>query len=60
MFETRLCFITIAYTVLIYMALKQKDMIKLMPELFKGINNLKELQENQEQNLLVNDSDKDK
>ena len=39
--------ITQAYTVLINMALEQKDMIKLMPSLMKGITELKELSDSQ-------------
>lgn len=39
--------ITQAYTVLIYMALEQKDMIKLMPGLMKCITDLKELSDSQ-------------
>lgn len=35
--------ITQAYTVLINMALEQKDMIKLMPGLLKGIADIKEM-----------------
>lgn len=35
--------ITQAYTVLINMALEQKDLIKSMPELFRCVNDLKEL-----------------
>jgi len=39
--------ITQAYTVLINMALEQKDVIKLMPRLMKGITDLKELSDSQ-------------
>ena len=44
--------VTQAYTVLINMALEQKDMIKAMPELLKGVSDLKELADSQKSSLI--------
>lgn len=44
--------VTQAYTVLINMALEQKDMIKLMPELLKGVSDLKEVADSQKSSLI--------
>lgn len=42
--------ITQAYTVLINMALQQKDVISYMPALLKGVNDLKQLADEQKLN----------
>lgn len=47
--------ITQAYTVLINMALDQKDVIKLVPNLIKSITDLKDLSDSQNSNLIDND-----
>lgn len=49
--------ITQAYTVLINMALEQKDMIKAMPELLKGVSDLKELADSQKSSLIDSNSE---
>lgn len=49
--------VTQAYTVLINMALEQKDMIKAMPELLKGVSDLKELVDSQKSSLIDNNSE---
>lgn len=49
--------VTQAYTVLINMALEQKDMIKAMPELLKGVSDLKELADSQKSSLIDNNSE---
>ena len=49
--------VTQAYTVLINMALEQKDMIKLMPELLKGVSDLKELADSQKSSLIDSNSE---
>lgn len=49
--------VTQAYTVLINLALEQKDMVKLMPELLKGVSDLKELADNQKSSLIEDNSD---
>lgn len=49
--------ITQAYTVLISMALERKDMIKAMPELLKGVSNLKELADSQKSSLIDSNSE---
>lgn len=49
--------VTQAYTVLINMALEQKDMIKAMPELLKGVSDLKELADSQKSSLIDSDSE---
>ena len=43
--------VTQAYTVLISTALEQKDLVKLMPQLIKSIDNLKSLSEENQSNL---------
>lgn len=48
---------TQAYTVLINMALEQKDMIKAMPELLKGVSDLKELADSQKSSLIDSNSE---
>lgn len=48
--------VTQAYTVLINMALEQKDMIKLMPELLKGVSDLKEVVDSQKSSLIDSNS----
>lgn len=49
--------VTQAYTVLINMALEQKDMIKAMPELLKGVSDLKELADSQKSSLIDSNSE---
>lgn len=49
--------VTQAYTVLINMALEQKDMIKAMPELLKGVSDLKELADSQMSSLIDSNSE---
>lgn len=49
--------ITQAYTVLINMALEQKDMIKAMPELLKGVSDLKVLADSQKSSLIDSNSE---
>lgn len=49
--------VTQAYTVLINMALEQKDMIKAMPELLKGVIDLKELADSQKSSLIDSNSE---
>lgn len=49
--------VTQAYTVLINMALEQKDMIKLMPELLKGVSDLKEVADSQKSSLIDSNSE---
>lgn len=49
--------ITQAYIVLINMALEQKDMIKAMPELLKGVSDLKELADSQKSSLIDSNSE---
>lgn len=49
--------VTQAYTVLINMALEQKDMIKLMPELLKGVSDLKEVADSQKSSLINSNSE---
>ena len=49
--------VTQAYTVLINMALEQKDMIKLMPELLKGVSDLKEVADSQNSSLIDSNSE---
>ena len=49
--------VTQAYTVLINMALEQKDMIKAMPELLKGVSDLKELADIQKSSLIDSNSE---
>lgn len=51
--------VTQAYTVLINMALEQKDMIKAMPELLKGVSDLKELADSQKSSLIDSNSEVD-
>ena len=46
--------VTQAYTVLINMALEQKDMLKFMPDLLKGVTDLKELADYQKSDILNN------
>lgn len=49
--------VTQSYTVLINMALEQKDMIKLMPELLKGVSDLKEVADSQKSSLIDSNSE---
>lgn len=49
--------VTQAYTLLINMALEQKDMIKAMPELLKGVSDLKELADSQKSSLIDSNSE---
>lgn len=49
--------VTQAYTVLINMALEQKDMLKFMPDLLKGVTDLKELADYQKSDILNNNKD---
>lgn len=49
--------VTQAYTVLINMALEQKDMIKAMPELLKGVSDLKEFNDSQKSSLIDSNSE---
>ena len=49
--------VTQTYTVLINMALEQKDMIKAMPELLKGVSDLKELADSQKSSLIDSNSE---
>lgn len=49
--------VTQAYTVLINMALEQKDIIKAMPELLKGVSDLKELADSQKSSLIDSNSE---
>lgn len=49
--------VTQAYTVLINMALEQKDMIKAMPELLKGVSDLQELADSQKSSLIDSNSE---
>lgn len=49
--------VTQAYTVLINMALEQKDMIKVMPELLKGLSDLNELTGSQKSSLIDSNSE---
>ena len=49
--------VTQAYTVLINMALEQKDMIKLMPELLKRVSDLKEVADSQKSSLIDSNSE---
>lgn len=49
--------VTQAYTVLINMALEHKDMIKAMPELLKGVSDLKELADSQKSSLIDSNSE---
>lgn len=49
--------VTQAYTVLINMALEQKDMIKAMPELLKGVSDFKELADSQKSSLIDSNSE---
>lgn len=49
--------VTQAYTVLINMALEQKDMIKAMPELLKGVSDLRELADSQKSSLIDSNSE---
>lgn len=49
--------VTQAYTVLINMALEQKGMIKLMPELLKGVSDLKEVADSQKSSLIDSNSE---
>lgn len=51
--------VTQAYTVLINMALEQKDMIKVMPELLKGVSDLKELADSQKSSLIDSNSEEE-
>lgn len=39
--------VTQAYTVLINMALEQKDVFKMMPDIIKSVSDLKEITDNQ-------------
>ncbi len=49
--------VTQAYTVLINMALEQKDIINLMPELLKGVSDLKEVADSQKSSLIDSNSE---
>lgn len=49
--------VTQSYTVLINMALEQKDVIKLMPELLKGLSDLKEVADSQKSSLIDSNSE---